>query len=150
MVTVNTAHSKAVIGHGGGRRFDLDGVVIEPGPTRQDGWSVISLTAIEGDLASAPARILVIATGDIENTDMKWTDEEKNSVGRNWGKAPTLVEVIPARLTLPMPVGKVRAWALDERGQRGAALTVNTGPGNRAVLDIGPPRTTLWYEIDVQ
>ena len=150
VVTVNTARSKAVIGHGGGKRFDLGGVVIEPGPTRQDGWGVVSLTAIEGDLTSAPARILVIATGDIENTNMDWKNPEKSTVGRDWGEAPTLVEVIPARLTLPMPATKVRAWALDERGQRTNVLSVSADTNGNAMIDIGPPQTTLWYEIEVR
>jgi len=147
VVTVNTAKSKAVIGYGGGKRYDLGGVVIEPGSTRQKGWSAVSLTAIEGNLASAPARILVIATGDIENTNMRWTSAEKNSVGRNWGEAPTLVEVIPARLTFPMPAGRVQAWALDERGQRKTQLSVQADAQDRAAVAIGPRSRTLWYEV---
>ena len=124
--------------------------MIEPGPTRQDGWSVVSLTAIEGDLASAPARILVIATGDVENTGMKWVDEKKESVGRDWGKGPTLVETIPARLTLPVPAAKVRAWTLDECGQRKTSVPVTAAPSGHAVLEIGPPQSALWYEVEVQ
>ena len=147
VVRVNTAKSKAVIGYGGGKRYDLGGVVIEPGSTRQKGWSVVSLTAIEGNLASAPARILIIATGDIENTNMRWTSAEKNSVGRNWGEAPTLVEVVPARLTLPIPAARVQAWALDERGQRKTQLPVQADAQGRAAVVIGPRSRTLWYEV---
>jgi len=36
-VTVNTARSKAVIGFGDGKRFELGGFVIEPG-ANQAGW----------------------------------------------------------------------------------------------------------------
>jgi hypothetical protein len=150
VVTINTARSKAVIGFGAGKRFELGGVVIEPGPTRQDGWSVVSLTAIKGELARGPARIVVIATGDIENEGMKWTNEKKESVDRNWGTGPTLVETVPARLTLPVSADKVRVWALDERGQRGSPLGVEAGAGGNAVIAIGPPQRTLWYEIEVQ
>ena len=56
VVTVNAAMSKAVIGFGGGKRFDLGGIIIEPGPTMQDGWSAITVTAMEGSFAAPPCR----------------------------------------------------------------------------------------------
>jgi Carbohydrate binding domain len=148
VVTVNTAKSKAVIGYGGGQRFDLGGVVIEPGATSQDGWGVVTLTAMEGDF-KGPGRLLVTATGSAENTGMKWKSAAKDSVGRNWGKAPSLVEGVPARITLPVPAAGVGAWALDERGQRRAALAVEAS-GGRAVIAFGPEQQTLWYEIELK
>src|SRR5262249_39460732 len=103
VVTVNTAQSKAVIGYGGGKRFKLGEVLIEPGPTIQDGWSTITLTAREGELARGPARLFITATGYVENTGMGWKSPAKESVGRNWGRAPSLVEGVAARITLPTP-----------------------------------------------
>src|SRR5262249_33646203 len=91
-VTVNTARSKAVIGCGGGKRFELGDVVIEPGATAQSGWSVITLTAKDGDLARGPARLFLTVTGYAENTGMVWKSPAKESVGRNWGQAPSRVE----------------------------------------------------------
>jgi hypothetical protein len=47
VVTVDTPRSKAVIGFGAGRRFDLGGVVVEPGPARQEhlmGSCIINIT----------------------------------------------------------------------------------------------------------
>ena len=85
VVTVDTPRSKAVVGYGGGHRYELGGLVIEPGQTRQDGWSARTLTAMEGDLATAPSRWLITATGYVENTDMGWKDAEHTSVGSNWG-----------------------------------------------------------------
>ncbi len=150
VVTVNTARSKAVIGYGGGRRFDLGGVVIEPGPSLQDGWSTITLTAMTGDLAHAPAHLLVTATGYVENTGMGWKDAAKSTVGRDWGTAPTLVEGIRAKITLPFPAATVAAWALDERGQRREQLALETADATHTVLRIGPERQTLWYEVEVR
>jgi hypothetical protein len=149
VVTVNAPRSKAVIGYGGGKRFDLGGVLLEPGPTAQDGWSTLTVTALEGDLAGGPARLLVTATGLAENTGMTWKSAARDSVGRHWGTAPSLVEGVPARVTLPVAAGQVRAWALDERGQRGAALTVEDRDG-KATLSLGPERRTLWYEVVVK
>jgi hypothetical protein len=148
VVTVNAARSKAVIGYGGGRRFDLGGVVVEPGSSTQDGWSTVTLTAMEGDLGGGAARVLVTATGAAENTGMKWKSAAKDSVGRRWGQAPSLVEGIAARLTLPVPAARLRAWALDERGQRQSALPVQDG-GGKASVALGPQWRTLWYELEV-
>ncbi len=66
VVTVSAAKSKAVIGFGRGKRFDLGGMVIEPGATRQDGWCAITVTELQ------PSRWLVTATGSAENTGMQW------------------------------------------------------------------------------
>jgi len=91
--------------------------------------SVITATELQ------PGRWLITALGYAENTGMGWTDATKTSVGRNWGKAPSLVEGVSARLTFP---GKFELWALDERGQRREKL-----PGT----EIGPQFKTIWYEV---
>jgi hypothetical protein len=149
VVTVAAARSKAVIGYGGGRRFDLGGgVVAEPGPAAQDGWSVLTLTAVEGEIAAGPARLLVAAAGLAENTAMGWTSPAKESVSNTWGKPPSLVEGVPARLTLPRPAARVRAWALDERGRRRDAVPVSGG--DVAVIELGPKWHTLWYEVELR
>jgi hypothetical protein len=150
VVTINTPRSKGVIGYGGGKRYDLGGVVVQPGATRQDGWCTVTLTVMEGKLAGGRGRLLVTATGYVQNTGMKWKGEKKESVGRAWGRAPSLVEGIPCRLTLPRPAKQVRAWVLDSRGQRGAALVVKPGKDGKAVLDFGPRNRTLWYEVEVK
>jgi hypothetical protein len=150
VVTVDTPRGKAVIGYGGGKRFDLGGVVLEPGATVQDGWCTVTLTALDGDLAQGPARLLLTATGTAENTDMRWKSAAKESVGRNWGKAPSLVEGVPLKLTLPAAATRVQAWALDERGQRREKLPVTTSDDGKAVVAVGPDQRTLWYEIEVK
>ena len=146
VVTVDAARSKAVIGFGGGKRFGLGSVVIEPGASRQAGWSAITVTAMEGDFSKPPCRMLVTATGLAENTRMGWKNPEHSTVGRDWGEAPTLIEGVPARITLPFPVNSVEIWALDERGQRKATLAGEAGPGDSTVIMIGPEQRTLWYE----
>ena len=148
VVTVNTARSKAVIGYGGGRKFVLGDVAIEPGQSMQNGWCAITITAM--DAARPPQHLLITATGCAENTDMIWKDAGKSSVGRDWGKAPSRVEGLPARITLPLPASQVEAWALDERGQRGKQLPVENTPEGNAVLALGFQWQTLWYEVIVK
>ncbi len=74
----------------------------------------------------------------------------KSSCGRNWGEPPSLVEGIPARLTLPLPAQRTKAWALDERGQRKTEIPVQADANGNAVLEIGPQWQTLWYEVTAQ
>jgi hypothetical protein len=150
VVTVNAPKSKAVIGYSEGNRFELGGVIVEPGPTRQDGWSAITLTVMEGERIAPPCRLLITATGDAENTKMGWKNAEKTTAGKDWGEAPSLVEGIPARITLPLPAKSVEAWALDERGHRKDQLPVHAEAGRRTLIVIGPERRTLWYEVSAK
>jgi hypothetical protein len=149
VVTVNAPRSKAVIGFGGGKRFDLGGVLIEPGSGLQDGWSALTLTAMDAAPA-APSKWLITATSRAENTGQQWKTAEKNSVGRNWGTAPSRVEGVSARVTLPHPAARVEAWSLDERGHRKQKLSVATSANGQAVLELGPQWQTLWYEVGVR
>jgi len=149
VVTINARRSKGVIGYAGGKRFDLGGVIVEPGGTSQDGWCTLTLTTLEGSLPAGPARLLVTATGKAENTEMTWKNAQHDSVGRNWGKAPSLVEGIPATLTFPVAASRVQAWVLDESGQRRTALRVRAAAGKSSLM-LDPKWKTLWYEIQLQ
>lgn len=156
VVTVSTPRSKAVIGFGGGKVFDLgDGVRVQPGSTRQNGFGVISLTVKQGVLRANPTQtvqLLITATGHVQNTNWGWENlgDNRVTVRDNWGTAPTLVEGIPARITLPMSASLVQVWALDERGARKTRLPVTSDSSGRAVIDIGAQYQTLWYEVLVQ
>ena len=109
---------------------------------RSQDWAAIQLTVIDGDSFSSASRILITATGRAANTDMQWTSDAHESVGRNWGRAPSLVEGIAAKITLPVSGKKMKAWALDERGQRRDEIPLTDG-----TLEIGPQYRTLWYEV---
>ncbi len=121
--------------------------LLTAGTTRQN-WACYQITVLDRDERadfSTAKRILITATGDIENTGMGWKDAAKTSVGRDWGKAPVLVEGPAAKIELPGG-GKFKAWALDERGQRRAEIPVAMDRGI-ATLEIGPQWKTLWYEV---
>lgn len=141
------------MGFGAGRRFDLgDGVVVEPGDTRQNGFSVITLTVKQGSFSSQitqQTQVSITATGYVQNTDWGWEElgDNRVTVRNNWGRAPSLVEGIPARITLPMPASGVPVYALDERGGRKARVPVGRDTTGRAVFEIGAQYRTLWYEV---
>ena len=134
-VLIDSPRSKAFIGRTGGEPVKLGDVTIDPKSNMQN-WAAITVTDI------GQHRLLVTATGYIENTGMKWKDAAHTSVGANWGSAPSLLEGIPATITLPGNAS--HAWALDGQGQRGASV-----PVNGATLEIGPQYQTLWYEVDL-
>lgn len=148
-VSIDTPRSKAYIGSTRGGAIALRDLTIVPGPNRQD-WAAFTATAIDGVDFRSPGRIVLTATGLAENEGMKWTDAEKRSVGRDWGQAPSLVEGIPATIELNVPANRVKAWPLDERGQRrtdAALAVVANGAGCR--IAIGPEARTLWYEVEI-
>ena len=147
VLVVNSARAKAVIGFGAGKTFDLGDVVLQPGPTMQKGFSVITASVVSGkDFRSAGTKVLLTATGYVENTGMGW-NADKTSVGDQWGKGPVLCEGIPFVLILKAKGAK--AWALDPRGQRAGPVTAEaTAEG--VILRLGPQYKTLWYEVEVE
>lgn len=149
-VRVDSPRSRAVIGPTAAGSFDLGTVTVEIGPNRQ-GWAAITLTAIDGPNFASPGRLLITATGYAENTGMTWKDESRSSVERNWGSRPSLVEGIPAEAVLrAVEGGVVRAWALDERGQRLKELPVLLhGNQESARIRLDPDARTPWYEAEI-
>jgi hypothetical protein len=161
VVTVDTPRTKAVIGFGGGP-FALGDVTLATGPTAQQGFGVWAVVALDGDAPIGLARrLIVVALGYSQNTHMAWRiypdqpisglppEGARVTLGRAWGEAPVLVEGVPARIVLPATAGSVRAWALDERGQRRDAVAVRM-EGGRPVVEIGAGHRTVWYEVTVE
>ncbi|HEX4086429.1 MAG TPA: carbohydrate binding domain-containing protein, partial [Chthoniobacteraceae bacterium] len=135
-VLIDSPRNKAVIGSICGP-VKLGDITIDPMPDTL-GWSAITATEIK------PRDWLITATGYEENTGMKWTGPAMESVGRDWGTAPSRVEGIAARITVPW--GGVKAFALDGRGQPGKQIPVTESEG-KTTVEIGPAYQTLWYEI---
>ena len=145
---VNSPKTKLVTGFPAGRTFNLDGVQVQIGKTEL-GWATVSLTVIKGEGFDRPGRILLAATGKVQNTGWDFRKEgDRVTVGRRWGDEPILCEGVPARIVLPVSSSRVRVYALDEAGRRRDAVTVSGG--DQAVLEIGPQYRTLWYEIEIQ
>jgi len=58
------------------------------------------------------------------------------------------MEVVPFTLTLAAGTNRISAWALDERGQRKAALPV-TGTSTKATITVSAGAGSIWYELQV-
>lgn len=146
-VVIDAARSKGLIGVRTKEPLEAGGVGLELLEARND-WGVLLATALDGGDFASPGRVLITTLGQIENTGQKWRDERKTTLGRDWGGAPSLVEGIGARVTLPAPAARVRAWALDERGNRREEIPV-TG-AERAAVTVGERYRTLWYEVEIR
>jgi hypothetical protein len=154
-VTADAPRMRLAVGRfNPGESSKIDDVTIVSGATRQ-AWACFQFSVLDRDSTfrtgfsaarlpnfATAKHILITAAGDIENTGMGWKNAAKTSVGRDWGKAPVLVEGPAAKIELPGG-GKFKAWALDERGQRRAEIPVANG-----TLEIGPQHRTLWYEVE--
>jgi hypothetical protein len=147
-VTVNTPRTKAVLGFADNRAVALDGVVLQPANTLL-GWCTLGVTLVKGEVLTNDCSALIVATGWWENTGQVWTDPTNRiSVGNKWGGAPVLTEVVPFSLQLPVGTNYVRAWALDERGQRKSALPVK-GDATKTVLTVPVSAGSIWFELSV-
>ena len=135
VLVVNSAKSKVLIGYCEDKEYDLGEFTARPGKTLQEGWSVITITETE------KSRRIITAMGYCENSKIGWKSPAKNSCGRNWGEAPTLVEGVP--VTIKLKTGSCKVWALDEKGKRKAEVPVKDG-----VFELGPEWKTIWYEIN--
>ncbi|WP_337176973.1 carbohydrate binding domain-containing protein [Paludisphaera sp.] len=147
--TIDAPRSKALIGSIKPGPATLGDVTIDTKPNRQ-GWAAITLTALDGPDFRSPGRVLLTAAGDAGNVGMKWRDAARTTIGRDWGGGPSLVEGIPAVVTLPVPAARVKAWPLDERGRRRDREPLKVaGDAKSAHVRIGPESKTLWYEIEI-
>jgi hypothetical protein len=142
-VLVNTPNSRAVWGLIAGQKFVLSGIQLVLGDTDHN-YAALIFTSLDGKSLETSHRILLTAVGSAENQGMVWNDT-RTSVGNKWGTGPTLVNGIPAEVTLPFRIKSVHA--LDGRGQPQGAVPVRL-EGNTSQFTIGPEHRTLWYEID--
>ena len=126
------------------RAAGADGAVqVAPGATDRN-YAALIFTSLDGKPLESAHSILLAAVGSADNQGMVWNDS-RTSVGNKWGTGPTIVNGIPAELTLPFRVKSVHA--LDGSGQPQGAVPVRV-EGNTSRFIIGPEHHTLWYEID--
>jgi Carbohydrate binding domain len=147
LVTFDSARSKGLIGYADNRAVTLAGLTLRPATTRL-GWCTLGLTLVRGEVFTNDCTALIVATGWWENTNQVWTDSTKSSVGNKWGNTPVLTEVVPFTLTLPVSTNYVQVWALNERGQRKAAIPV-TGDSTSTTLTIQTNAGSIWFELQV-
>jgi hypothetical protein len=139
--TVNAPAAKAAVGYIGGKTIELGNVVIAMDSTETN-WGTVTLTSLDAKPLEGSSNVLLVVAGRAENTGMGW-NEAKNSIGTEWGAAPTIVEGIPVKVSL-LGLDKFKLFKLDPAGNK--ADEVNTLDKRRTQeLHIGAQHKTLWY-----
>lgn len=147
---VDAPRVKAYVGRTTTTGTQLGDVTFTLGPNRQN-WAAVTVTAIDGENFTAPGRLLITATGYAENTDMGWRNADKTTVGRDWGKSPSLVEGINGSITLPVQAARVvGVYPLDERGNRREPILCATFADGKAAVLISADHKTIWYEVEIK
>ncbi len=149
LITIDTERTKVLLGYTEDDVIEMNGLRIKT--VREREWQIIGLTSQDEDPLplNVSQKILLIANGKTENTNMGWTDTNYNSVSTSWGEAPTLVEQVHARISLEHQY-PIRVWALDETGKKGEEICVGTDAEDRHVFMIGEGDPTIWYAIEAQ
>lgn len=139
LFVVDTPSTKVFLGHLAGGNLELDGLRFEVGET-ETGWAAIALTSMDDLPLTESARMLLVVMSKVENQGMGW-DEDRRTVGRNWGHGPTIAEGVAVRATFPRPV---MVWALDGAGRRVRQIgEIGTH------FSLGPDERTVWYEVGI-
>jgi hypothetical protein len=148
--TVDTPRTKLFTGFIHGRTFDLGNVALAIGSTRLD-WATVTMTVIEGQGFDGPGRILIAATGLVQNkgAQLQTLEGQRITLRDRWGEAPILCEGIAAEVSLSVPADRVTVFPLDTAGNRRSPVQPAARDG-RTVIAIGPAYETLWYEAEVR
>jgi hypothetical protein len=140
--TVEAPAFRMVAGAISGRGFRLGDVGVDVGKFGNPSGCV-TLAALDGKPLRESARVLVSAAARVENQGMGW-NADRTSVGRDWGKGPTIAETMPVSLELP---GK--GWIarpLDGAGRPGNKLgTVLSAGGSQVALNAPGNAISLWF-----
>jgi hypothetical protein len=144
--TVDAQGAKVLTGFIGGDRFALSGITFAfPDFGRNaEGFGALTLVDLDGRDLMTTRRALLTLVGGAENSGMGW-NEERTSVGDQWGDGPVVAEGIPCVISIPT-ARALRVFPLDASGKRGPPLAV-TRKEERLTFRVGPESKTLWYEI---
>lgn len=108
-------------------------------------FQTLALSSLDGLPLAQSRRVLLTATGRAENIDMGW-NLPRDSVGKEWGKGPTLVEGLSAGVQFLTDATQVKVYALSPIGERVAEVPCTLSNGTLE-FSIAPRWKTLWYEI---
>lgn len=141
LVIVDTPCTQGVVGFGGGRRFDLDGTLIE----LESPFASLLVTSLdyEQGIADSP-HLLISAVARARNTGMEWNQDHTELV--SVGGPPLLIEPVEATITLKGR-NRVTVWALDHAGRRTDTRVPTRRVAGGAAFTLGGQYATIYYEV---
>lgn len=131
----------------------LGGASIEAGALRVTcprfgrDFATVAALPLDGKPLGNSHRILVTLVARAENQGMVW-NETHTSVSNRWGHGPTIVEQVPATVTLAIS-GTRRVYALSPDGSRAREISCDQKSGTLSFAT-GAEDKTLHYEIIAQ
>jgi hypothetical protein len=145
-VLVDTPRHQVIIGRAGERATsNLALALTTP-------FAAVQLASLEERPIAEAARLLLLAGARVANTGMRWEDESRQSLGPQWGTAPTRIEPVTGSVTLRGLKGarKVTLCVLDAHGQpTGEPRTVSVVGGSATFAFTSDPATP-WFLIEVE
>jgi len=146
---LNTSKSIGVWGLVANQKFEIGNATFDVGDVSHN-YATLILTSKDDKPLSQSKSMLLLASTSAENTGMQW-NEERNSIGANWGTGPTLIYPVNATIRLPKTgvSGTPKVFALDGTGKRTGEVSV-TKDANGFAIEIGSKHKTLWYEVAVE
>ena len=143
---VDAPCAKVLAGRIGGTTNDLKDVRVEFGESPFNRFGVFTISAADGQAIGESKRILIADMASCRNTGMIYSADRHRI--QDWGKAPVLGEVVPARVSFAGKDGDYTAYALDGKGCRLHSIPL-IGAGDALVLEIVPAATSVWIEVSM-
>ena len=146
---LNSDRTIGVWGLVANQNFDVGKSRIEVGNVNQN-YATILLTSKDNQPILSSRQMLLLASSSAQNTGMVW-NEDRNSIGEDWGSGPTLINPVNAKIRLAKDglAGMPKVFALDGTGRRTGEVSVAV-EDNGYVIAIGGDYKTLWYEVTVE
>jgi hypothetical protein len=144
LFTLDSPSAKTIVGFAGGRTLDLSGFIVEMEPTDRNFLS-LTLTSMDGKPIDASTSLLLTALDKAENVGLDWNDG-RTFAANSWRQGPTMVETVPAAITIPTTARTAAVHALDETGRR-SKVVASTLDAGRLTFRIDPHDEAVWYEI---
>ena len=133
----------AAVGFLGGAEVEAGVLKVKCGRFGRD-FAAVTAVALDRRPLRESERVLVTIVGRAENQGMGW-NAARTSVGDRWGHGPTIVERVPAEVSLALTSGH-SVYSLAPDGTRVRKIAAAEKDG-RLMFAVGEADRTVHYEI---
>lgn len=140
---VEAEQSAAAVGFVGGSKVTAGALQVECARFGRD-FASVTAVSLDGRPLRNSTRALVTVVARAHNRGMTWNDQ-RTSIGTNWGDGPMLAEFVPARISLAGSERRL-VYPLAPDGTRRSAIATESVDGQLS-FQTDPAQPTLHYEI---
>ncbi|RPJ51943.1 MAG: hypothetical protein EHM21_01480 [Chloroflexi bacterium] len=115
-------------------------------------YACVQAVSLEEKPLAETGQILLVTGARVANTGMKWRDSSRQSLGHDFGGAPTRIEPVEGTLLLKGLQGAktVTVQALDGNGQPVGSVTVVEKQGENWKIELGRLEPSVWHWVKVE